>query len=72
LLEIIPIEKQFLFMWVWSLCIIPCEQHIQKQIINKKEYMPLKILHHAGVYMIEHSLMEIMRQGNILKPKSGI
>jgi hypothetical protein len=34
--------------------------------------MPLKILHHAGVYMIEHSLMEIMRQGNILKPKSGI
>jgi hypothetical protein len=34
--------------------------------------MPLKILHHAGVYMIEHALMEIMRQGNILKPKSGI
>ena len=39
----------------------------KKQIINNIK--ATRIMHHAGVYMIEHSLMEIMRQEIYESPK---
>ena len=48
MLEIIPIEKQFLFMWVWSLSIIICEHHVQKQLIKR---YATKSLHHAEYFI---------------------
>jgi Fe2+ or Zn2+ uptake regulation protein len=33
-------------MWVYPLCIIPCEHHIQRQITNKRMYA-IKTMHHA-------------------------
>jgi hypothetical protein len=37
-------------MWVYPLCIIPCEHHIQRQITNKRIHA-IKIMHHAGYYV---------------------
>jgi hypothetical protein len=48
------------------LCIIPCEHHIQKQIINKRIYA-IESMHHAGYYFFLWSAFCGYTKKNIIK-----